>query len=99
MEILEATSPREGIELAAHAVPDLILVDINMPEMDGMEVASRLRQYPALRHVPIVALTANIMKNILDAALAAGCDGYIAKPIDVDIFVDQLLGFLSKNGK
>jgi two-component system cell cycle response regulator DivK len=97
-ELLEATSAEEGIGMAEKYLPDLILMDINMPEMDGLTATMRLRENPALRGVPIVALTANVMRSVLDQVMASGCDGYIVKPIQVDTFSDQILGFL-KDGQ
>jgi two-component system cell cycle response regulator DivK len=97
-ELLEATSAEEGIAMAEKHLPDLILMDINMPEMDGLTATMHLRENPALRHVPIVALTANVMRNVLDQVMASGCDGYIVKPIHVDTFSDQILSFL-KDGQ
>ena len=97
-DLLEATSAKEGIEIAERDLPDLILMDINMPEMDGLAATIYLRHNPALSHVPIVALTANVMRDVLDEALAAGCDGYIAKPIKVDELPDQIMSYL-RNGR
>jgi len=97
-DLLEATSAKEGIEIAERDLPDLILMDINMPEMDGLAATIYLRSNPALTHVPIVALTANVMRDVLDEALAAGCDGYIAKPIKVDELPDQIMSYL-RNGR
>jgi two-component system cell cycle response regulator DivK len=97
-ELLEATSAREGIAVAEQQIPDLILMDINMPEMDGLTATAHLRQNPALSHIPIVALTANLMRNVLDRALEAGCDGYIAKPITVDDLPKQIMSYL-ENGR
>jgi two-component system cell cycle response regulator DivK len=98
-EVLEATSAQEGIRVAARCLPDLILVDINMPEIDGLTATVQLRQLPGLENVPIVALTANVMKGVLDKAEAVGCDGYIAKPIDVDRLPEQVSAYLSGNGR
>ncbi len=93
-ELLEATSAREGILAAEQHKPDLILMDINMPEMDGLTATSQLRQNAELEHIPIIALTANLMHNVLEKALDAGCDGYIAKPITVDDLPKQVMSFL-----
>lgn len=98
IELLEATTAQEGIALAEQTVPDLILMDINMPEMDGLAATMHLRQNPDLDRVPIIALTANVMRDVLDAALEAGCDGYIEKPIRIDDFPEQVLYFL-QNGR
>jgi two-component system cell cycle response regulator DivK len=97
-ELLEATSAREGIAVAEQQIPDLILMDINMPEMDGLAATMQLRQNPALSHVPIIALTANLMRNVLNQALEAGCDGFIAKPITVDDLPKQIMSHL-ENGR
>ena len=97
-ELLEATSAREGIDIAEKELPDLILMDINMPEMDGLEATIRLRENHALDHIPIIALTANLMHNVLEQALTAGCDGYIAKPITVDDLPKQIMSYL-QNGR
>ena len=84
-----------GIQLAQEHIPDLILMDINLPEMDGYEVTSRLRQMNSLANVPIVAMTANVMKGDREKSLGAGCDGYIQKPINVDLLPDQINQFLA----
>lgn len=89
-EVLEATTAEEGIALAKQAAPDLILMDINMPKMDGLAATVHLRQLPELQHTPIIALTADVMRGVVEKTQAAGCDGYIAKPIDVDRFPKQI---------
>jgi two-component system cell cycle response regulator DivK len=98
IELLEATSAQQGIALAEQHLPDLILMDLNMPEMDGLTATRLLRQNPALHHIPIVALTANVMPQVLDEVLAAGCEGYITKPVSVDKLPDQIRHFL-KDGR
>lgn len=98
-ELLEATSAKAGIDIAEKHMPDLILMDINMPEMDGLQATIQLRQNPKLDHIPIIALTANLMHNVLEHALAAGCDGYIAKPITVDDLPKQITSYLTNGRK
>jgi signal transduction histidine kinase/DNA-binding NarL/FixJ family response regulator len=93
--LLEADNPLDGIELALDTQPDLILVDINLPDMSGREVATRLSTL--LPEVPLVALTADITRGARERALVAGCVGFMSKPIDIDIFEDQLKEFI--NGK
>jgi two-component system cell cycle response regulator DivK len=93
---MAAYDGREGLELVAHRTPDLILMDINLPEMDGYEVTGKMRQLPALQNTPIIALTANIMRDDRQKSLNAGCDGYIPKPIDIDKLPKQILGFLGR---
>jgi two-component system cell cycle response regulator DivK len=92
--VLEAEDGPSGMRLAGEAVPDLILMDINLPEIDGYEVTARLREMAWLAEVPIVALTANVLKGDREKSLAAGCDGYIQKPIDVDLLPAQIAAFL-----
>ncbi len=96
VELLTADSGAAGIALADKERPDLILVDINMPELDGYSVTARLKNVPHLARVPVIALTANVMKGDKEKTLAAGCDGYIQKPIDVDQFPKQLARFIEK---
>jgi two-component system cell cycle response regulator DivK len=97
--MIEAEDGTTGLQKAQERVPDLILMDINLPEMDGYEVTSRLKGLEALAHVPIVAMTANVMKGDREKTLAAGCDGYIQKPIDVDSLPEQITGFLQSTQK
>jgi two-component system cell cycle response regulator DivK len=96
--VAEAEDGTGGLQMAQELVPDLILMDINLPGMDGYEVTTRLKNLQALAHVPIIALTANVMKGDREKTLAAGCDGYIQKPIDVDRLPEQIEHFLSSKG-
>lgn len=93
---LEADSATKGIELALAHKPDLILMDISMPDMDGLTATAKIREMESIRRVPIVALTANAMEGDKERFIAAGCDGYISKPIDIDTFVDTVRGFLEQ---
>ncbi len=88
--ISEARDGAEGIVAAGAAVPDLILLDIQLPRMDGYAVAAALRENPALDAVPIVAVTSFAMSGDRSKALAAGCDAYIEKPIDPDSFATEV---------
>ncbi len=92
--VVEATDGPSGLEVARQSKPDLILLDINLPEVDGYQLVGQLRDVPDLSTVPIIALTANVMKGDREKTLAAGCDGYIQKPIDVDALPVQIAGFL-----
>lgn len=94
--VLEANDGQSGMTVAAEAQPDLILMDINLPEIDGYEVTARLKQLPGISHVPIIAVTANVMKGDREKTLAAGCDGYIQKPIDIDLLPEQIERFLKR---
>jgi two-component system cell cycle response regulator DivK len=86
-EIVAARTGTEGIELAATVQPAQILLDIQLPGMDGYEVLEHLRNNPALDHVPITAVTSHAMVGDRERCLAAGCNGYIEKPIDPDTFL------------
>ena len=97
--IIEAENGLTGLQLAQDLIPDLILMDINLPKIDGYEVTSRLKQIGALAHVPIIAMTANVMKGDREKTLDAGCDGYIQKPIDVDLLPEQINRYLAAMGQ
>lgn len=90
----EATNARDGITMAAANPPDLILMDISMPDMDGLTATGRIRQIPEIAHLPIVALTANAMTGDKEMILKAGCDGYISKPINIDSFVQDIMQYI-----
>jgi two-component system, cell cycle response regulator len=92
--LFTASDGSEGIETARHANPDLIVCDIQMPDLDGYEVARRLKKDPVLRAVPLVTVTSYAMAGDRDAAVAAGFDGYLTKPIAPETFVSQLEVFL-----
>ena len=94
--VLEAENANIAMEVIENELPDLILMDINMPDIDGYTLTRRLKTNPKLIHVPIIALTANVMKGDRERTLAAGCDGYIQKPIDVDTFPVQINQFMKR---
>ncbi len=89
-QVIPARDGREGIELAGRETPALILLDIQLPEMDGYAVAGALRSNPALADVPIVAVTSYAMVGDREKVLAAGCTGYIEKPINPETFMGQV---------
>jgi len=95
-QVVEAKDGLEGIDLLCSTTPDLVLMDINLPELDGYEVTRRLKQVPSMAKVPVIAMTANVMRGDREKTLAAGCDGYISKPIDIDLLPDQIAKFLRK---
>jgi two-component system cell cycle response regulator DivK len=97
--IVEADGGLAGLKVAEATTPDLVLMDINLPEMDGYELTHRLKQMPHLAGVPIIAMTANVMKGDREKTLAAGCDGYIQKPIDVDQLPVQVEHFIQQAKK
>jgi two-component system cell cycle response regulator DivK len=95
--VLEAPNARSAFERLDQTVPNLILMDINMPEVDGYTLTAEFRKLPKLDKVPIIALTANVMKGDMERSIQAGCDGYIQKPIDIDTLVVQVQKFLKMN--
>ena len=92
--VLEAENGIQGLEIAQAEQLGAILVDIHMPEMDGFEVMTRLKSMPTTASVPIIALTAMVMKGDRERTLEAGCSGYIEKPIDVDLLPVQVASVL-----
>src|SRR5687767_8215237 len=82
--VVEAADGAAALEAARRERPDLVLLDLNLPVMDGLEVARRLRELPEVKAVPIVAVTAYDYYGIREAALEAGCDEYLSKPLDFD---------------
>lgn len=93
-QVVEAESASHAVQALQSVRPDLILMDINMPDMDGYTLTGRLKRDPRMHTIPIIALTANVMKGDRERTLDAGCDGYIQKPIDVDTFSSQINQFL-----
>jgi two-component system cell cycle response regulator DivK len=92
--VMEAADAHSGLAEALTHPPDLILVDINLPGTDGYTLTARLKATPGLERVRVIALTANVMKGDREKTLAAGCDGYIQKPIDVDALPGQIARYL-----
>lgn len=93
-QILEAIDGEEALEKVFSERPDLILMDISIPKIDGYEVTRRLKADEDLSEIPIIALTAHAMKGDREKALSAGCNGYIPKPINVREFPSQIEAFL-----
>jgi len=91
-----AENATQALDLTAKKHFDLILMDINLPDIDGYTLTSQLRNIPHYSRIPIVALTANVMKGDREKSLEAGCDGYIQKPIDVDALPGQIAVYLKR---
>jgi two-component system cell cycle response regulator DivK len=94
-DVRVARTAEDGITLADSEPPDLVLMDLQLPGIDGMEALRRLRQSPRTAGIPVVAVTAQAMKQDRERALTAGFNGYVEKPISVRAFPDQVRGFLS----
>ena len=93
-EIIEAVTGEEGVTLAQTQHPDLILMDIQLPVIDGYEATRRIKADPALQHVPIIAVTSYALSGDDVKAFAAGCDGYIAKPFSPRVLLAKVREYL-----
>lgn len=93
-EVLTATDGAAGIELAERERPDLILMDLSLPVIDGWEATRRLKANDGLKHIPVIALTAHAMMGDEVKARACGCDDYLTKPLDEDLLFEKLDRFL-----
>jgi CheY-like chemotaxis protein len=92
--ILEAADGEEGLRMASEIVPDLILLDMAMPKMDGFAVVRRIKECRQLNRIPVIAMTARVMKGDREMILAAGCDNYISKPIDPKDCLEKIAEYL-----
>lgn len=95
-EMIEAETGPASLLLAAERKPDLILMDVNIPGMDGLETTVRFKQDPNLADIPVIALTANAMKGDKERCLAAGCDGYMQKPVGVSDLRREVVRYVEK---
>ena len=89
-DLVSAADGAQGIALAEQEQPDLILMDISLPIMDGYEATRRIKANAALAHIPIIALTAHAMSGDAEKIRAAGCDDYLAKPLDERLLFEKL---------
>lgn len=96
-ELLEAKDANDALSILKTARPDLILMDINMPDMDGYTLTARIKSMVGFERIPIVAITANVMRGDREKTLEAGCDGYIQKPLDIDQLVKEIERFLARS--
>jgi len=94
--LLEAKDAKEALTVLKTERPDLILMDINMPDMDGYTLTTKIKSMPGFERVPILALTANVMRGDKEKTLEAGCDGYIQKPLDIDQLTREIERFLGR---
>lgn len=93
-KVVQAFDGPDGIEAAKNLQPDLILLDIQLPGMDGYSVATAIRNFASLRDTPMIAVTSYAMVGDREKSLASGCNGYIEKPINPDTFVQEIAQFL-----
>ena len=96
-QVLHARTGREGIDIAARERPDLIVMDIQMPELDGYEAARLIKANPDLQNIPIVAVTSYALAGDRERAFAVGFQGYIEKPISPETFVAEINHFLGRD--
>ncbi len=92
--MIEAGDAESGIQFARARKPDLILMDVHLPGMDGLSATRIIKEDPVLKHIPVIALTSYAMQGDAKKAMQAGCDGYITKPIDTRAFLDTIRKFL-----
>jgi CheY-like chemotaxis protein len=97
-EVLTARDGAAGIAAAERERPDLILMDLSMPVVDGWEATRRLKANPQLKHIPIIALSAHAMAGDEQKARACGCDDYLTKPLDEDLLFSKLEWYLGATG-
>ena len=97
-DVVIAVNGQEGVEMAAKERPDLILMDMSLPVLDGWEATRRLKADPGTASIPIIALTAHAMESDREKALAAGCDDFDTKPIELPRLLEKMKAFVSNAG-
>ncbi len=95
-EMIEAENGPDSLALAAKRPPDLIFMDINIPGMDGLQTTVKFKEDSTLNHIPVIALTANAMKGDRERCLAAGCNGYMQKPVGVSDLRREIQRYMTK---
>ena len=95
-EVVMAIDGREAVEAASSLSPDLILMDMSLPVIDGWEATRQIKAAPGTRAIPVIALTAHAMSDDRDRALQAGCDDYDTKPVDLPRLLDKISGLLAR---
>ena len=93
-EVVMAFDGKQGVEMASEQSPDIILLDMSLPVMDGWEAAETLKGAPATKEIPVIALTAHAMSGDREKALGAGCDDYDTKPVDIKRLLDKMNALL-----
>jgi two-component system, cell cycle response regulator DivK len=95
--VVEAINAKQALEKLEESSIDLVLMDINMPDMDGYTLTAKIKEIQKFSKIPIVAVTANVMRGDREKSLGAGCDGYIQKPIDIDTLSQQIERFIIRS--
>ena len=98
-EVVVATDGRQGVEMASSEAPDLILMDMGLPILDGWQATQQIKQTSGIQSIPIIALTSHAMKGDREKALAAGCDDYDVKPIDFPRLLEKIQQLLDRHDK
>ena len=98
-QVIEATDGQAGVQMAKAEMPDVILMDISIPIIDGWEATAMLKADAQTRHVPIIALTAHVMASDREKAAEVGCDGFIAKPVEPRTVLDEVNRWLRRQAK
>ncbi len=96
INVVHAWDGESGLQMAMETHPDLVLLDLGLPDIDGQTVAAFIRRIPQLEHVPMVAVTAWPQETAMEMVRAYGCDGYIGKPIDARHFAETVMAYLSQ---
>lgn len=92
--VLQATDGETGVAMALREVPDIILMDLSLPKVDGWDATRRIKASPTTAHIPVIALTAHAMIGDRERALAAGCDDYLTKPINLQVLASKLSDYV-----
>jgi two-component system cell cycle response regulator DivK len=95
--VVEAVNATQALEKLEYGSVDLVLMDINMPDMDGYTLTAKIKSIQKFSTIPIIAVTANVMRGDREKSLGAGCDGYIQKPIDIDTLSQQIERFIIRS--
>lgn len=98
-EVVQTSDASDALDRLKAAPPCLVLVDLHLPVMDGLELTRRMKADPATKHIPVVAVTADAMKGAEESALAAGCDSFVTKPLDTRQFTEVVKKFAGPNAK
>jgi CheY-like chemotaxis protein len=98
-QVREATTAAAAFEMVDKERPDLIVMDIQLPGMDGLEITKKLKEQPSTADIPVIAVTSYAMKGDREKALAAGCAGYVTKPIDKNTFIQEVAAHVGNKSK